>query len=264
MKVARIPYLNAEPFYAGWGDAPPFEVVDMVPSALGHAARAGEIDAGLMATADYIGLENEFELIDPRLGVAASRHVRSVILLSNEPPSGLNGRRIALTDESSTSVRLLKLVARARWKIDATWVPEHEISGDPRGQVDGLLLIGDRALEAMAAPDRSGWVRTTDLATEWWMWQELPFVFAVWVARRTLPERERNRFAGFIAGSLAVGRQRIADLVATRPGSLGQPEVLRQYLEHFDYRLDDAELEAIDRFRLLLAEHEIDPGLVRA
>jgi chorismate dehydratase len=262
MKVARIPYLNAEPFYAGWGYAPPFDVVDMVPSALGRAARAGEIDGGLMATADYIELENEFELVDPRLGVAASRHVRSVVLLSNEPPSGLDGHRIALTDESSTSVRLLKLLARARWKIDATWVPEHEIDGDPRGQVTGLLLIGDRALEAMAAPE--GWVRTIDLATEWWMWQELPFVFAVWVVRRTLPERERSRFAGFLAGSLAVGRQRIADIVATRPASLGQPEVLRQYLEHFDYRLDDAELEAIDRFRLLLAEHQIDPSPVKA
>ena len=236
----------------------------MVPSALGRAARAGEIDGGLMAVADHFELENDFELVDPHMGVAASRHVRSVVLLSNDSPSGLDGRRIAVTEESSTSVQLVKLLACARWKIDATWVPEHEIGGDPRGQVAGLLLIGDRALEAMAAPNRLGWARTTDLATEWWMWQELPFVFAVWVARRTLPERERNRFAGFLAGSLAVGRQRIAELVATRPESLGEPEVLRRYLEHFDYRLDDAELEAIGRFKHLLAEHRIKPGPVKA
>lgn len=264
MKVARIPYLNAEPFYAGWGAAPPFEVVDMVPSALGRAARAGEIDGGLMATADYLELENDFELVDPKMGVAARRHVRSVVLLSNDPPSGLDGRRIGVTGESSTSVQLLKLLARARWKIDPVWVPEHEFGGDPRGQVAGLLLIGDRALEAMAAPDRLGWARTTDLATEWWAWHELPFVFAVWVARKTLPKRERDRFAGFLAGSLAVGRLQIPELVVTHPGSLGSPEVLRRYLEHFDYRLDDAELAAIDRFRLLLAEYEIEPSPVRA
>jgi chorismate dehydratase len=259
VKVARIPYLNAEPFYAGWGEAPPFEVVDMVPSALGRAARAGEIDGGLMATADYFELEDDFEIVDPKMGVAASRHVRSVVLLSNDSPSGLDGRRIGVTGESSTSVQLLKLLARARWKIDAEWVPEHEIKGDPRGQIAGLLLIGDRALEAMAAPDRLGWMRTTDLTTEWWAWHELPFVFAVWVARRTLPERERDRFAGFLAGSLAVGHPRIAELAATRPRSLGKPDVLRRYLEHFDYRLDDAELEAIDRFRRLLVEYEIEP-----
>jgi chorismate dehydratase len=264
VKVARIPYLNAEPFYAGWGDAPPFEVVDMVPSVLGRAARAGEIDGGLMATADYFGLENEFELVDPKMGVAARRHVRSVVLLSNDSPSGLDGRRIGVTGESSTSVQLLKLLARARWNIDATWVPEEEITGDPRGQVAGLLLIGDRALEAMAAPDRSGWMRTTDLATEWWAWHELPFVFAVWVARKTLSEQERNRFAGFLAGSLAVGRLRIDEFVATHPGSLGKPDVLRRYLEHFDYRLDEAEFEAIDRFKRLLAEYEIEPSPVRA
>lgn len=263
MKVARIPYLNAEPFYAGWGEAPPFDVVDMVPSALGRAARAGEIDGGLMAVADYFEFEDDFELVEPKMGVAVSRHVRSVVLLSNDAPTALDGRPIGVTGESSTSVQLLKLLARARWKIDPMWVLEHEISGGPRGQIAGLLLIGDRALEAMAASDRSGWARTTDLATEWWAWQDLPFVFAVWVARRTLPERERDRFAGFLAGSLAVGQLRIPELVMTHPGSLGRPDVLRRYLEHFDYRLDDAELEAIDRFRRLLAEYEIEPSPAR-
>ena len=54
------------------------------------------------------------------------------------------------------------------------------------------------------------------------------------------------------------------ELVASHPRSLGKPEVLRRYLEHFDYRLDEAELEAIDRFRRLLAEYEIEPSPVRA
>ena len=84
------------------------------------------------------------------LGVAASEHVRSVILFSNENPWRLDGRRVAVTRESSTSRRLAQLLAVAYWKADIEWIPEDELQGDPAEEVDGFLLIGDLALELMA------------------------------------------------------------------------------------------------------------------
>src|SRR5688572_26739603 len=102
VKVARIPYLNAEPFYAGWGDDPPFERVDLVPRALGEAARAGTIDAGLMAVADWFSLDGEFDMVSPALGVSARADVRSVILFTDHAPGRLSGKRVGVTGESST------------------------------------------------------------------------------------------------------------------------------------------------------------------
>ncbi len=257
MKVARIPYLNAEPFHYGWGDGPPFEVIEMVPSELGEAARSGVIDAGLMAAADYFTVDGTFDLVSPPLGIAARGRVRSVILLAHDPPRRLDGKRIGVTSESSTSKRLLHLLARARWKIDATWVPESEIEGPPTEAVDAFLLIGDRALTAVASDGLGGWGQAIDLATEWWAWQGVPFVFAVWAVRQAVSRRERERFAGFLSGSLAVGSEHLADIAAAHAGALGGEDILRAYLEDFSYRLGAAEREGLRRFRDLLAEHDI-------
>lgn len=257
MKVARIPYLNAEPFHYGWGDDPPFEVVTMVPRELGEAARNGVIDAGLMAAADWFTVDGTFGMVSPALGVAAREHVRSVILLAHAQPRRLDGKRIGVTGESATSKRLLELLARARWQIDATWVPESEIEGDPRDAVDALLLIGDRALTAVASDDLQGWGRAIDLAAEWWAWQGLPFVFAVWAVRQAVPRRERERFAGFLSGSLAVGSFHLAEIAEAHAGPLGEADTLRVYLEAISYRLGVAEREGLGRFRDLLAGHGI-------
>ena len=257
MKVARIPYLNAAPFTWVWGENPPFEVVEMVPRALGEAARSGVIDAGLMAAADYFSVDGTFDLVSPGLCVAARDQVRSVVLMCHEQPRRLGGKRIGVTAESSTSKRLLELLARARWQIDPVWVRESQIAGDPIEEVDAMLLIGDRALAAVAAGDLRGWGRAVDLAAEWWAWQALPFVFAVWAVRQGVPRRERERFAGFLSGSLAVGAQHLADIAAEHAGELGPAEVLRSYLEGFTYRIGSVEREGLQRFRDLLADHDI-------
>ncbi len=229
----------------------------MVPRELGRAAAEGTVDAGLMAVADYVGLEGSFELTSPPMGIAVRDHVRSVVLLSSEPVRGLDGLRIGVTRESSTSRRLLELLARARWRIEPEWVPEDDIEGDPRQSVDALLLIGDRALKAVADPGRGGWERVVDLAVEWRNWQKLPFVFAAWAVRTTLPRRDRERFAGFLTGSLAVGYEHLVDIAAASAGDLGTKDDLAGYLGNFVYRLGAQEREGLRRFRDLLAEHDI-------
>ncbi|HET9582267.1 MAG TPA: menaquinone biosynthesis protein [Gemmatimonadota bacterium] len=258
MKVARIPYLNAQPFTYAWGDEPPFDVVDLVPRALGRAAAEGSVDAGLMAVADFFALDGTFQLTVPPMGVAVRDHVRSVVLFARRRPRLLNGRRIGITGESSTSRRLLELLARARWEIAPVWVPEDELGADPRESVDGLLLIGDRALEIMADADRHGWERAVDLATVWWEWQKRPFVFAVWAMRTTLARRDRERLSGFLSGSLAVGSEHLVDIAAGAAGKrLGPRDDLAAYLRNFAYRLGKSEMEGLQRFRDLLAEHDI-------
>ncbi len=63
--AARIPYANAAPFYTLWAEAP-FAVRNLVPRELGREAEAGTVDLGLMAAADFLRLEDRFELLAPR------------------------------------------------------------------------------------------------------------------------------------------------------------------------------------------------------
>jgi predicted solute-binding protein len=136
-------------------------------------------------------------------------------------------------------------------------VAESELGAAPQETVDALLLIGDRALELNERPDRGGWEKAIDLASEWWSWQALPFVFAVWTLRAALPRRERERFSGFLSGSLAIGIEGLGEIAARQAGGLGEPDALRSYLENLVYRLGPAEQEGLQRFRDLLAEHDI-------
>jgi chorismate dehydratase len=109
----------------------------------------------------------------------------------------------------------------------------------------------------MADAEHGGWTRTIDLATEWWGWQGLPFVFAAWAVRSALPRRERERFGGFLSGSLALGSERLPEIAAAHAGALGDAESLEAYLASFRYRLGEDELAGLTRFRDLLAEHDI-------
>src|SRR5438552_11232490 len=86
--AARIPYANAAPFYALWADAP-FSVRNLVPRELGREAEAGTVDLGLMAAADFLRLDDRFELLSPPLGVATRGPVLSVLLFSRRPADAL-------------------------------------------------------------------------------------------------------------------------------------------------------------------------------
>src|SRR5262249_54068109 len=110
--AARIPYANAAPFYALWADAP-FAVRNLVPRDLGREAEAGRVDLGLMAAADYLRLKPRFELLG-RLGVATRGPVQSVLLYSRRPANALANALISVTPETSTSIRLLRLLLDVR------------------------------------------------------------------------------------------------------------------------------------------------------
>src|SRR5262249_62028266 len=113
--VARIPYLNAEPYYADW-DQLPGTSVDLVPRRLGEEARAGNVDCGLMAAADWFALEESFERVGA-FGIACRGEVESVLLLGRSPVESLSGARVVLTSESSTSAALIRILLERRFEL---------------------------------------------------------------------------------------------------------------------------------------------------
>ncbi len=139
--AARIPYANAAPFYALWADAP-FAVRNLAPRELGREAEAGGVDLGLMASADYLRLRDRFELLVPPLGLATRGPVQSVLMFSRRPAAALAGALVSVTPETSTSVRLLKLLLDVRRGLPAV----RYLRGLEPAQADALLMIGDRAM----------------------------------------------------------------------------------------------------------------------
>jgi chorismate dehydratase len=252
--VARMPFLNVQPFCADW-ERVPARSLEMVPRELGQAARAGRADAGAMAAADFFELEGDFERVGP-FGIACRGRVDSVLLLAHVPVTALGGARVFLTPESSTSAALVRLLLERyfglgglRFERAATPLPERLADGE------AWLTIGDAALAALHACPADVCL---DLGAAWTAWTGLPFVYAVWAIRRRLPAADRAGFAAFLAASLARGERDLGGIArayaAAQGGRLGPPEHLERYLGRFTYRLGAAEEEGLAAFRRLLLE----------
>jgi chorismate dehydratase len=246
--AARIPYANAAPFYALWPDAP-FAVRNLTPRDLGREAEAGTVDLGLMATADYLRLQDRFELLGD-LGVAARGPVQSVLLFSRRPAAALGGALVSVTPETSTSGRLLRLLLDGRRGLEGV----RYVRGLEPIQADAWLLIGDRAMR-MRRQRPEGFTHTLDLGQDWLEWTGLPFVYAVWAVRRSLEESARQELRQFLEASLAAGLTDLRE-VARQQTEPGWPVAeMEAYLRRFHYRLGPEDEAGLGRFAELLDQH---------
>jgi chorismate dehydratase len=246
--AARIPYANAAPFYALWPDAP-FAVRNLVPRELGREAEAGEVDLGLMAAADFLRLSDRFELLGS-MGVAARGPVQSVLLFSRRPPGSLAGSLVSVTPETSTSIRLLRLLLDVRRGLEGV----RYVRGLEPSQADALLMIGDNAMR-MRRKRPEGFTYTLDLGDDWLEWTGLAFVYAVWAVRTSLEPELKRELREFLEASLAAGLASLPEIARglTEPG--WSAEETEAYLRRFHYRLGPDDLEGLARFEALTREH---------
>lgn len=247
--AARIPYANAAPFYALWNEAP-FAVRDLVPRELGLEAESGTVDMGLMATGDFLRLRDRFEAIEPAMGVATRGAVQSVLLYSCRPVSALAGATISVTPETSTSIRLLRLLLGVRRGLaDVRYV-----RGLEPEEADAVLAIGDRAMR-MRDQRAAGLTHVLDLGADWFEWTRQPFVFAIWAVRSQLDAELKRELGGFLSASLDAGLANLGAVARLAEGTGWNAEEIEHYLRHFRYRLGAEELDGLRRFEMLVSEH---------
>lgn len=247
--AARIPYANAAPFYALWADAP-FAVRDLVPRELGREAESGGVDLGLMATGDFLRLGDRFEALAPAMGVATRGPVQSVLLYSRRPAEALAGATVSVAPETSTSIRLLRLLLDVRRGL----VGVRYVRGLEPAQADALLVIGDGAMR-MRDRRPPGLDHRVDLGADWLEWTGLPFVFAIWAVRSRLGADHKRELGAFLEASLEAGLARLPEVARDQRETGWDPGEVESYLRGFRYRLGDEDLEGLRRFQALLEEH---------
>jgi len=234
MKIGRISYLNVLPFFDSlrphWG---PF--VEGTPAFLAKAAREGKIDAAPLPLVETFHLEQEFEPLG-NFGVGAKGPVGSVLFFSKKPFEQLSGSRLLFTGDSITSAAL------ARYLLDRAGNSNYHVDrGDEHNAHDGYLVIGDRALRAAANPP---FPHVTDLSERWFQLTHLPFVFARWMIRKSVPAADKQHLADDIAHSLSI----IPIIPHIHPSGLTDKQA-REYLSRIIFRLDAQCLQGIELFR---------------
>ncbi len=248
--IGKIPYLNSVPFYENI-EQRQFKILPIVPRRMGQLSVKGQIDAGLFSLMDYFAQEQNLELMN--YCIATRDQVKSVMLFSKEGWQGLNGKNIGIIDDTATSVRLLQVLLEKKYCVKVHFVRMHASVND-FSQFDAILLIGDEALKSNKS-GLPGFDLVFDLAKEWYEWQKMPFVFAVWAHKKSLTRDKREELQQIILQSLEKGENQLESIGAFHGKMITlSPSETSEYLQGFNYRLGEREKEAINIFKKLIEE----------
>jgi chorismate dehydratase len=176
LRIGAVTYLNTKPLVHGLSELlPTAELVYDYPSRLADALTTGELDIALVPSAEVMGNHDWTIVTDACIGCRGP--VLSVKLLFRVPPPEV--RALALDEGSRTSAVLAQVLLKEIHGVSPrlTALP---LGCEPSEvEADAVLVIGDRAIRSADEKFTELW----DLGDRWFRWTELPFVFALWVAR---------------------------------------------------------------------------------
>jgi chorismate dehydratase len=265
MRLGRIPWINCYPVYGAIDRGlvrVPAEIVTGTASELNDLLATNDLQVSVVSAVEYARNAAAYHLL-PDLAITCDGPVHSVALFSRRPVEELDGRTVLLTASSRTSVLLLDLLCRHRWGVTprvATARAEaadlDALGGLPH---EAVLVIGDAALLLRA---RALYPVHVDLGHEWKQWTGLPFVFAVWAARREAPSAEVRAIHERLLESREWGLAHLDVLAADAARTTGVAEpVCREYLGDLDYALSYRHLAGLtDFFRRLAADGAVPDG----
>ena len=202
LRVGAVSYLNTKPLIYRFAE---FARVCRIDSgcteSIGRSAgRRASLDVALIPSIE--AFQNPGYAIVSDACIACRGPVLSVKLLSRVPIPAI--RSLALDEGSRTSVALVRILLHQRHGLTPSVEPlpiGRGLDAIEEMNTDAMLVIGDRAIHSL----RTGVVDQWDLGEEWCRWTGLPFVFAMWTARRNVDTRELEASAG--TGTRCGGRE---------------------------------------------------------
>ncbi len=248
LSIAAVSYANTFPFVYGienTGSLHNYKLVLLPPAQCATCFAAKKADIALVP-AGALPEFSDYKIIT-NFCIGAVNEVKTVLLLSNKCIGEV--KSIGLDIESATSVRLVRILAKHYWKIFPQWrsldVNKHHEFKD----TDAFVVIGDKAIGF-----EEHFAYKKDLAAEWQRFTGLPFVFAVWVSRKDLPEHTINEFSS----ALQYGIDHIDDVVIKYQPSISAAfDLATYYSRNIDYRFDDTKRNSLRKFLNFVASEDL-------
>lgn len=240
-RIGVVPYLNSRPLIHGLAEKG-HELVFEVPSLLQQMLREGHLDVGIVSSFETFTIDDL--TIVPDVCIASEGAVRSIKLFSKLPFQAVE--KVALDTSSRTSNALVQIILEQKYRATPAFIPFPPDLNQMLQHNDAGLLIGDPCMR-----QNGKGLRETDLGDEWLRMTGLPFVYAVWAARRgadlgDLPAQLREaRDAG------RAHPDEVLDLTPKLPVSR---EASEDYLRNvMKYTLGEREMAGLKKFQEISA-----------
>lgn len=236
IKISAVSYTNTKPFIYGIEHAEILNKIDLsldIPSDCAAKLINNQVDIGLIPVAAIPHVPNANIVANYCIGSVGA--VNSVFIFSDVPVSEI--KTLRLDSHSRTSNNLAKVLLKFYWKLDV------EFTTDIDAKTDAIVLIGDRTFGKKAE-----YAFAYDMGQEWMNFTGLPFVYAAWVANKTIPQSFIDEFNE----ALAFGLSHRAELLKDLP--IRNDFDLNDYLFHkLDFDLTEKKREALDLFLSYIA-----------
>jgi chorismate dehydratase len=252
IRVGAVSYLNTKPLiYRLEQLAPQAEIVLDYPSRLADALSVGELDVALIPSIEFVHDPGYTIVSDACIGCQGP--VLSVKLFFRVPPERV--RTLALDEGSRTSAVLAQILLAERFGVRPRLQPLPLGCSLADSSADAVLLIGDRAIHSPPGPFAAVW----DLGDEWRRFAELPFVFAMWVAREGV-DLAGVDLALSEARDAGVAHLELIAAAEAAPLGLSQPECLGYLRDNLHFRLGEDELRGLAKYYEYAARHDLAPA----
>jgi chorismate dehydratase len=243
LRVGSVSFLNAKPLIHGLESAEHVKLSLAVPSKLLEGLKSASLDVALLPIIDYQRMDHL--AIVPSGGIGCDGETLTVRIFSKCPMTEI--KTLACDPDSHTSVALARVIFAEQYGMSPRFVDWTRAEQQP---CDAKLLIGDKVV----CEEPPGFEHQIDLGSAWKALTGLPFVFAVWTARKgidlgDLPEQLEEAKRGGLAS--------VTEIVQRHAIAKGWPAGLAlQYLTvYLKFDIGPKQLEAIRLFHQLAAKH---------
>jgi len=228
-----------------------------LPSRLAADLAAGRLDVALIPSIEYFRGDPGYQIVSDA-AIACRGPVWSVRLLSRVPADQIG--TLALDEGSRTSAAMVQVLLSEIHGLRPQTVPFPIDTAVERCDADAVLMIGDRAMH----PSRGVYSEIWDLGDRWCRWTELPFVFAMWVAR---PEVAGNaelmeRLSTVLGRARDVGVRRFEAIASRESGGQGltKEDLHRYFAENLHFTLGAGERNGLAAFEEKARRLGLVPG----
>jgi chorismate dehydratase len=249
INVAAVSYLNTIPFLYGLRHSEELSagLILSPPSGCTEAFNKRQADIALIPVGGLPRIKDpDFDIVTSWC-IGADGPVRTVVMVSDVPLKQI--KRVWLDGHSHTSVALARTLAAKYWKIAPEWLPLEDYSAlencapdaaDERfsRKDNAFVLIGDKVFD-----NEGRFAHTYDLAEEWLKHTGLPFVFAVWVARKSVPDET----IAALENALTPGVERIYEAILDSEYA-DRPYAYEYLTRNIDYFFDEQKRRGMQQF----------------
>jgi chorismate dehydratase len=231
IKVSVVSYLNSKVFLKGLTDKhqSTFEIFEDIPSVCAQKLMNDLVDIGLVPVAIIPEIKNAHVISN--YCISADGAVNSVFLLSNTELENI--KTIYLDTHSRTSNLLCKILVNEHWKLDVRFIEqmdEHHVIKEH----EAYVLIGDRTFSKIGK-----YHTELDLAKHWKDFTGLPFVFAAWVANKSISKEQEQLFNAYLEDGIA----KLDEVI--RENALNYFDVSDYLKSKIEYQLSEQKLTAL-------------------